>query len=147
MNQVETEDAVDIAHSLGLQLGSKKGRFRASDLSPTSMVSAAVIGEGFGRPRLTGVIQLVLGILALRFGLGAAQNGRLFFVIVGVAPALLLGGAWLALTSSPAAGPRGERAATWGRIGVGAALVLGALTGLALLLSVIGRSLAVTSHG
>ena len=134
---MDDEDPADIAASMGLDIGSRKGVYRPSDVSPTAMVTAVMNGEGFGRPRTAGAVYVVIGVIGVIINLAALAQGRVFLWLLPVTPIFLVPGAWLLLFGQPEAVPRGDKVPMWSRIGLGVFLVMGALSGFGALLAAI----------
>jgi hypothetical protein len=125
------EDPAEIAAQLGLEIGTVKGRFRLSDLSPVSILSAVTMGEGFGRARLSGGAYLVLSYVCFCFSEAMLkQRGRVAFAIVPLVPIFAVSGLWLLVAGQPEAVPRPGRIRLWARLGLGACLGLGVLLGV-----------------
>ncbi len=125
------EDPAEIAAQLGLEIGTVKGRFRAADLSPVSILSAVVVGEGFGRPRLSGLAYLGLSLGCFLIGFGMLTSGRLAYVIVPFVPIFAICGTWLLVVGQPEAVPRPQKVPLWARLGLGLCLAIGVTLGIA----------------
>jgi hypothetical protein len=126
----DDEDPAEIAAQLGLEVGTVKGRFRAADLSPVSILSAVTMGEGFGRPRLSGLAYLGLSLGCFLIGLGMLASGRLAYVIVPFVPIFAICGTWLLVIGQPEAVPRPQKVPLWTRLGLGLCLAIGGALGV-----------------
>lgn len=124
------EDPAEIAASMGLSIGTVKGRFRVADLSPVSILSAVTMNEGFGRPRLAGAAYLALAFVGTLVVMGTLDAGRLPYVIVPLVPIMAICGAWLLVTGQPVAVKRGKRIKLWKRVGLGLCLGVGLAIGV-----------------
>ncbi len=101
------------------------------DLNPKKIMAAVLSGSGLDQPRKLGIKMIVVAIVF------SILNWVLIFLIHRYYPYLYaLGGIlwwaglWLAATGQPKSNPDGSPAAMWGRVGLGAALVLGSLMAL-----------------
>lgn len=109
--------------------------FQGGDFSLHGLIGA-VTGKGFHNPRLMGAGFFGLGAL---FGIG---NFVLLYVLnyyfpyfLVLAPPFALAGLFMLITGEPKTKDDGTSAA-WGRIGVGALLALGFLSGLGMTFAV-----------
>ena len=108
--------------------------FEGGDFSGDALKAAVIEGKGFQKPRLMGAIFMGLSIA---FTLG---NTVLVLVLSRYYPYLYSlgaifgwGGLWLLVTGQPRAMADGSNAPMWGRIGLGACLVVGLLVGIAMI--------------
>ncbi len=95
-----------------------------------SILSAVTAGEGFGRPRLSGLVYLGLSVACLLVGAGLATRGVLAYVLLPLGPVYALSGLWLAAVGAPEAVPRPQKPALWTRVGLGVCLGVGLAAGL-----------------
>jgi hypothetical protein len=108
--------------------------FEGGDFSGDALKAAVIEGKGFQKPRLMGAIFMGLSIA---FTVG---NTVLVLVLSRYYPYLYSlgaifgwGGLWLLVTGQPRATADGTNAPMWGRIGLGACLVVGLLVGIAMI--------------
>jgi hypothetical protein len=101
------------------------------DFSPTRLMNAMIKGDGFPAPRTMGAMTFGLGLVLLiaNIILIAVLNIYFPYFLVVAWPAMGAG-FWMLVLGQPLAQPDGSPAPLWGRIVVGAALVLGLLAGV-----------------
>jgi hypothetical protein len=105
------------------------------DFAPDKLWSALATGHGYERPRLMGLMMLGLSLVftignsILIFGLH-----RYYPYLYGVAALFWWAGWWMVITGQPRLNADGTPCPLWARIGLGACLGIGALTGVAMCL-------------
>jgi hypothetical protein len=103
------------------------------DYHPNKLFGAVVKGEGYASPRMFGLVMLGISIAF------TIINFVLIFVLHLYYPYLYIlsgplgwAGLWMLITGQPKATQDGSPVAMWGRIGLGACLVIGMLIGFAM---------------
>ena len=124
------EQPEDIAAELGMDIGTVKGRLRVADLSPVSILAAVTTREGFGRPRLSGLVYVGLSAVCASLSVFFLVRGHLVYVILPLVPVYLLSGVWLIVFGQPEAVPRPKMPPWWARVGLGACLTIGVIAGV-----------------
>jgi hypothetical protein len=103
------------------------------DYSPERLYAAVVTGEGFGNPRMLGLMMLGVAILFTIINTVLVLVVHIYYpYLYGVAAPLLWGGLWLLATGQPKQTQDGSPAALWTRAGLGVCLVVGILMGIAM---------------
>lgn len=99
--------------------------------SYTAISHALISGEGFDSPRKFGAMAAALGfgILIISTILIAVVHIWFPYFYILAFP-LFWGGIWMLILGQPAKQPDGSKAPMWGRIVIGAVMVLGLLQGL-----------------
>jgi hypothetical protein len=104
------------------------------DFNPNKLWKAVISGEGYAGPRKMGILMVGLAIAL------TIVNVILMFVVhiwypyfYSLGAVIWWGGAWMLITGQPKATDDGSPAPMWGRIGLGACLVVGVLVGLYML--------------
>lgn len=113
----------------GVRIGAGGG-----DFSPGKLIGVITTGQGFEKPRLMG--GLMLGLAVLFIGGNTALVlvlHRYYPYLYSLAAIFWWTGLWLVITGQPRAQPDGKAAPIWSRAGMGVALVIGVLMGVALI--------------
>jgi hypothetical protein len=101
------------------------------DFNPNKLWKAVISGEGYAGPRKMGILMVGLAIALM------IVNVILMFVVhiyypyfYSLGAVIWWGGAWMLITGQPKATDDGSPSPMWGRIGLGACLVVGVLVGI-----------------
>jgi hypothetical protein len=104
------------------------------DYSPDRLYKAVVTGEGFGNPRMLGLMMIGVGILFTIINTVLVLVVHIYYpYLYGIAAPIWWGGLWLVITGQPKQTQDGSPAAMWTRAGLAVCLVIGILVGIAMI--------------
>ena len=106
-----------------------------ADLSPDALSAAVFGGKGFHNPRLMGVAMIGLAIVCVIANTAMVFALHRFYpYLYSLAAIIGWGGAWLLVTGQPGVSKDGSPPPIWGRIGLGGAMAIGLLIGIAMII-------------
>jgi hypothetical protein len=125
------------APNFGVGMG-PGGRVRVSmgggGFHPQALITAVTTGRGFEKPRMMGLGFVGLSVLFLVVNLILIFAINIYFPYFwALVPLFGWSGMWMLVTGQPLASQDGTPAPMWGRIGLGACLVVGLLSGIGMI--------------
>jgi len=106
--------------------GGMRVNYQGGDFSLSALTEAVIGGKGFQKPRFMGVVLLGLAVAFIIGNIVLIRVLNYYFpYLYGLGALFLLGGVWLAAVGEPRATADGSPAPAWGRIGLGACLLVG----------------------